>query len=161
MSKDGLTNDQLNDLIANTEVPAGWWNEPEGWMQNMQSLFATDDRGDTSVAVAVMLEVFKEDFTDQVQEHQMTLTRMRQLVNPEAPQAGVAVKLDELDKMMEDTNSKAKQYEKELNDQFDKDDTLACAFPRIHVPTSTSLKKVKKAQQAAFRSEYDKQVVEK
>jgi len=33
MSKDGLTNDQLNDLIANTEVPAGWWNEPEGWMQ--------------------------------------------------------------------------------------------------------------------------------
>jgi hypothetical protein len=91
--------------------------KPEGWMQNMQSLFATDDRGDTSVAVAVMLEVFKEDFTDQVQEHQMTLTRMRQLVNPEAPQAGVAVKLDELDKMMEDTNSKAKQYEKELNER--------------------------------------------
>tara|TARA_B110000285_G_scaffold231618_1_gene300751 strand:- start:849 stop:1040 length:192 start_codon:yes stop_codon:yes gene_type:complete len=63
--------------------------------------------------------------------------------------------------MYKDQKTDNLKYEKELNDQFDKDDTLACAFPRIHVPTSTSLKKVKKAQQAAFRSEYDKQVVEK
>lgn len=30
-----------------------------------------------------------------------------------------------------------------LNEQFDKDETLICAFPRIHVPTFSSLKKVK------------------
>jgi len=91
--------------------------KPETWMEAMLQLFSSDDRGDTSVAVAVMLEVFKEDYTDQVQEHQQTLTRMRQLVNPDAPQAGVAAKLDELDKMMGDCSTKGAQYEKELNDR--------------------------------------------
>ena len=40
------------------------------------------------------------------------------------------------------------KYEDQLNEQFTKDETLACAFPRIHVPTVTSMKKVKLEKQA-------------
>ena len=42
-----------------------------------------------------------------------------------------------------------------LNDQFDKDDTLICAFPRINVPTATTLLKTKIDRQAKFRAQYD------
>ena len=51
-----------------------------------------------------------------------------------------------LKKIFQEQKNDNLKYEKELNDQFENDDTLACAFPRIHVPTSIHLKKVKKAQ---------------
>jgi len=53
------------------------------------------------------------------------------------------------------------EFENNLMEQFKNDDTLVTAFPRIHVPTSTDLKKVKKIQQGKQRDLYDHQIVEK
>jgi hypothetical protein len=30
---DTLSDDELTALTNSTDVPAGWWNQPEGWMQ--------------------------------------------------------------------------------------------------------------------------------
>lgn len=43
----------------------------------------------------------------------------------------------------------------ELNRQFEKDETLRCAFPRIHAPTEQMLTKERKKQQKVLCDQYD------
>jgi hypothetical protein len=89
--------------------------KPASWMEEQLGLFATDvvAEGTTSVKVAVMIEVFKESFTDEVAVHEMTLQRMRQILNPDST-AGVKERLEELDGTMGEVRTKATAYEKAL-----------------------------------------------
>jgi len=50
------------------------------------------------------------------------------------------------------------EHEKKLNHDFLKDDTLRCAFPRIHAPTDETLNKEKKSRHQVLANQYDSMI---
>eukprot|EP00937_MAST-01D_sp_MAST-1D-sp2_P000560 g560.t1 len=89
--------------------------QPETWIARAKAITADPDVGTTMVNNTILLDRFKNVYTDEVGGHKQTVGRIEMLNDPDAPQqAGVKPKLETLNGALAELETEAKAYETKL-----------------------------------------------
>jgi hypothetical protein len=94
--------DELTALINSTDVPAGWWNNPEGWMQSLA----------TAAPAGEDLDVVVELTTDPLENWRSMLNSgavLQEWVKGKPQSRHVLIADDMLSIILKDTNKKVKR----------------------------------------------------